>query len=441
MRFLGPTSTPLLNEETGPMVRRALQRARMIGNFATVQVIVQGIGFASGILLVRYLDQREYGFFTIANTMQGTISVLADMGISIGLVSIGGRVWQDRNRFGQLIRTAQKLRWKLGGLATVIVIPILYLMLARNGSSPFYCLLLIAFILAGIAAQLSFSVLSVVPRLCSDIPRIQKIDLTGAIARLVALIGCAFLFLNAGIAVLIGSAAALLQFVMMRRYVGGVIDLDASENEDDRRAMLGFVKNQAPNAIFFCVQGQITIFLISFFGHHVGAVAEIGALGRLAMIFAILGQLLTNIFVPAFARAHTVRRLAWQYALITGGVTVFAGCMLAAAAFFPDQFLLVLGQQYAHLHRELFLMVAGTVANVIVSTIWLLNSAKAWIRGSWLYIPLTVATQIALIPSTDFSSVKSLLLFNLISTLPLLFLNILLTYRGFRSLSAETTAA
>ncbi len=296
------------------MVRRALKRVRMVGRFATVQVIVQIIGFASGILLVRYLDQRQYAYFTIANTMQGTIAVLADMGIGIGLMSIGGRVWQDRYRFGQLIRTAQVLRWKLGAVAIAIILPILHLMLVRNGASPRFSLLLIGFILAGIIAQLSFTILSVVPRLCSDVPRIQRIDLTGSIVRLVVLVGCAFLFLDASIAILVGSATLLLQFVMMRRYVGGVIDVHAPENDDDRRAMLGFVKNQAPNAIFYCVQGQITIFLISFFGHHAGAVAEIGALGRLAMIFAVLGQLMTNIFVPAFARAQTFRRLLMQYA-------------------------------------------------------------------------------------------------------------------------------
>ncbi len=423
------------------MVRRALQRARVVGNFVTVQAFVQLTGFAAGILLVRYLDQRQYAFFTIANTMQGTISVLADMGISIGLISIGGRVWKDRHRFGQLIRTAQMLRWKLGAVATVLIVPILYLMLTRNGATPRYGLLLIGFVLIGLAAQLSFSVLSVVPRLCSNVARIQRIDFISAIARLVALISCAFLFLNAGLAVLVGSAAALLQYLMMRSHVSDVIDLHAPENEEDRRAMLGFIKSQAPNAIFFCVQGQITVFLISFFGHHAGAVAEIGALGRLAMIFAILGQLMTNIFVPAFARAQTARRLRWQYAIITGGVIAFAGSVLGAAALFPHQFLFVLGPQYAHLHRELFLMVAGTVANVIVSTLWLLNAAKAWVAGSWLYIPLTLATQLALIPSTDFSSVNSLLLFNLISTLPILLLNILLTYRGFRSLPAETAAA
>ncbi|MEP6809167.1 MAG: polysaccharide biosynthesis protein [Chthoniobacterales bacterium] len=441
MRFLGPTSTPLLNEETGPMVRRALARARIIGNFASVQVIVQLLGFASGILLVRYLSQREYAYFTIANTMQGTINVLADIGISIGLISIGGRVWQDRARFGQLITTARHLRWKLCGVAVVIVTPILFLMLERNGAPLAYSAILITLTLAALAAQISYGVYAVVPRLRSDISRIQAIEFSGALVRIVVLIGCAFLFLNSGVALLVSAAAIFLQLALMRRYVANVIDLHAPENAEDRSAMVGFIKSQAANAIFFCVQGQITIFLISFFGTRTTAVAEIGALGRLAMIFAILGQLLTNIFVPAFARSQTSRRIRWQFAAIMAGVIAFGVVILSVAAFFPDQFLYVLGAKYAHLHREMFLMVAGTVANVIVATLWTLNAARAWIKGSWLYIPTTLATQIALIPYTDFSSVVSLLIFNLLSTIPNLLVNLWLSYRGFRHLDHSPATA
>ena len=77
-------------------------------------MLVQLIGFAAGILLVRRLDQHEYALFTIANTMQGTINVLADIGISIGLVSIGGRVWQDRHRFGELVGTGTEASAQAG---------------------------------------------------------------------------------------------------------------------------------------------------------------------------------------------------------------------------------------------------------------------------------------------------------------------------------------
>src|SRR5256885_4759467 len=110
---LVPASTPIVDEASTPILRRAFDHARRISTYAAVQVVVQLIAFGSGILLVRWLSQREYAFFTIANAMQGTLMLLADIGISTGLVSIGGRVWQDGHRFGQLISTGLAGRRKL----------------------------------------------------------------------------------------------------------------------------------------------------------------------------------------------------------------------------------------------------------------------------------------------------------------------------------------
>ena len=438
MSFFNPISPPLLEEGSAPTIRHAFQRARIVGNFAIVQAVVQIIGFLSGILLVRTLEQREYAYFTIANTMQGTINLLADIGISVGLVSIGGRVWQDRYRFGQLISTALSVRRKLGAVAIVIVTPVLYFLLVKNGASFFYTAVLVIVVLAGLLIQLSLGVLDVVPRLRSDVARIQSIDLTGAIARLLVLVTLMYFFLNAGVAVAVATATLLLQYAMLRKYVAGVIDLDAPENAEDRAAMFGFIRKLAANAVFYCLQGQITVFLISFFARRTSSVAEVGALGRLAMIFAILSNLLTNVFVPAFARCQSARKLRWLYAAIIGGVGAFSLLVLCGAEIFPDQFLFVLGSKYAHLHRELLLMVGGAILSALTGTFWALNASKAWVAGSWLYIPLTLATQIALIPYTDFSSVMGVLTFNLISAIPNLLLNIALSYRGFRSFQSAS---
>lgn len=438
MSFFGPITPPVLNEASTPVIRHALHRARVIGSFASVQVLVQLISFASGILVVRHLDQREYAFFTIANTMQGTINVLADIGISIGLVSIGGRVWQNRSRFGELISTALRLRRKLGAAAILAITPVLYFMLIRNGASVAYAIVLIAVVLAGLVIQLSVGVLSVVPRLHSDVSKIQAIDLTGAIARLLLLGGLMFVFLNAGAAAAVGSATLLLQYWILRRYVVRFVDLHARENIEDRTAMHGFIKNQAANAVFFCLQGQITVFLISFFGNHAGAVAEVGALGRLAMIFAVLSNLLANVFAPAFARCQSPRRLRWQYAGIVGSVAAFSAVLICIAAVFPHAFLFILGSKYSHLEKELLWMIAGAVASALTGTFWSLNAAKAWITGSWLYIPLTLGTQLAMIPFTDFGSVRGVLIFNVVSAVPNLLLNFVLSYRGFRSLRLTT---
>jgi O-antigen/teichoic acid export membrane protein len=433
-----PASPPVLDEAPTAIWRQTFDRVRRIGTYAVVQGVVQIIAFASGILLVRWLPQREYAFFTIANAMQATLMLLADIGISTGLISIGGRVWQDRHRFGELINTGLAVRRRLALGAVIIVAPILYAMLTKNGASPIYTLLLIALVLAGFSIQLSIDIFSVVPRLHSDIARIQKIDFACAIVRLILIIGLVYLFATAGLTVAIASATLVLQYLLLRSYAAKLVDLGASENSEDRREIVRLIKNLAANALFYCFQGQITIFLISFFGRHAASVAEVGALGRLAMIFTVLMNMLTNIFVPAFARCQDKSKLRLLYGAIAGGVIVFSAIVLAGTALFPEQFLLILGNRYTHLHRELVLMVGVAVVTALAGALWLLNAAKAWIAGSWLYIPLTLAAQIALIPFTDFSSVASVLTFNLISVVPSLLLNLVLSFRGFRSFVPAT---
>jgi hypothetical protein len=153
-------------------------------------MLVQLIGFAAGILLVRQLDQHEYALFTIANTMQGTINVLADIGISIGLISIGGRVWQDRNRFGELISTGLKLRRKLGATGgfncDTIALPYASkersFRLLRHDPDHRPSLVGYAFSCRSVC-WMSFHVCA------PDIRQIQRIDLTGSAVRLAILVG------------------------------------------------------------------------------------------------------------------------------------------------------------------------------------------------------------------------------------------------------------
>jgi hypothetical protein len=86
-----------------------------------------------------------------------------------------------------------------------------------------------------------------------------------------------------------------------------------------------------------------------------------------------------------------------------------------------------------HLEHELVLMVGGAVASALTGTFWALNASKAWIAGSWLYVPLTLVTQAAMIPFVDFSTVRGVLVFNLFSAVPNLLINLALSYRGLRS--------
>ena len=172
--------------------RRLVHRAKLLGKFVSVQLLAQALGAASGILLVRLLSQREYAYFTIANSMQATMNILADTGLSVGLSAIGGKVWQDPRRFGQLIATTVRLRRSLFLISGSVVTPVLVWMLMTKGASHVYAGALCLVVLLGVNFQLLTGVLVVVPRLLSQIGRVQFLDLLSAIVRL-GLLGVAYL--------------------------------------------------------------------------------------------------------------------------------------------------------------------------------------------------------------------------------------------------------
>lgn len=395
----------------------------------SVQAVVQVLGFASGLLLVRSLTQKEYAYFTIANSMQATMSILADSGISIGLTSIGGKVWQDRQRFGELINTALRLRRYLAAIAVAVVAPLLMWLLISNGAPKPYAAIITLAVLLALNYQLLIGVLGIVPRLHSQINRVQKLDAMAAVSRLILLVAAYFIFLDAVIAIFIGIVGVLAQYVFLKRWTSDNIEPGAPINREDRATMLDTVKHQAPNAVFYCLQGQLTVWLISIFGNTQN-IAEIGALGRLGMVFSIINAVMMSIVLPGFARVQSAVLLRKRYFQITGGYLLLGGGLITAAALFPDLLLWILGSKYAHLRNELLLMMTMSAVNALISTMWSLNGTKAWIQYSWLNIPATTLTQIALLFFLDISMVRGVLLFGVFSLAPTFVLNATLTYRG-----------
>src|SRR5688572_18668775 len=153
-----------------------LSWTKLLTRFLTLEALVQGLTFACGIIIVRALPKADYALFTVANTMQATINLMADNGIGSGITAIGGRVWQDRFRFGQLINTAMRLRRGFAVISVALVTPLLFWMLARNGASFSYGALITAAVLLGFYFQLTVGMLMPVLRLHLEVNRIQHIN-------------------------------------------------------------------------------------------------------------------------------------------------------------------------------------------------------------------------------------------------------------------------
>jgi O-antigen/teichoic acid export membrane protein len=405
---------------------------KTLSKFVTIQIFVQLLSLASGILLVRTLNRNEYAYFTIANTMQGTMSVLADSGVGCALSAIGGKVWQDRQRFGQLINTAIHIRRYLSIISITAVTPILIWMLVSNGASIIYTIAIVLAVIIGFNFQLNTGVLIVVPKLHSQINRIQNLDLISAISRLTLLVFAYLTFMNTAVALVTASITFGLKNLLLNRWIADSINTKAPFNKQDQTDILKSIKYQAPNAIFYCFQGQITVWLISIFG-NVQSIAEIGALSRLGVIFYIITSILNSIVLPKFARCQSVELLSKRYWQILGVYCLISTGLLGVALLFPRQLLWILGNQYTNLEKEVFLMVISTVVQSFGGILWSINASKAWIRYSWLFIPIIIATQVFLLMFLNISTVTGVILFNLFSILPALFLNFYMTYEGIRS--------
>ncbi len=407
---------------------------RLLAGFASAQLVIQLLGFLSGILIVRYLSKPDYAWFTIANTLVATMGMLADSGISGALSAVGGTVWQDDARFGSLIRTALTLRRRLALAAVLVVAPVFVWMLVKNHAPAATIAVVVPAALLSLSLQLTAGVLGVVLSLRQEIRRMQFLGLAAALLRLTLLAPACLVFIDVRVAVIIGTVGMALQVWLLRRWVSTSVSWHAPESADYREQILSIVKRQAPLTIFYCLQSQIIIWLISIFG-NAQRVAEIGALGRFAMIFTLISSVMNGIVVPRFARCQDRSILQRRYWQVAAGFTFLAGSLVTLSAIFPRPLLWVLGAQYANLENEVWLMMLSAASSGLFVALVSLTYSKGWIIPAAISIPMEIVTQLILILAFDISTVRGVLLIGCLGSLPLIVLNIIIAHLEMRKLS------
>jgi hypothetical protein len=406
----------------------------VLARFFTAQVLTQAFGMVAGLWLIRALPKMEYAWFTLASGWQGMLALLADSGISMALMSIGGRVHDDPGRLGRLVTECVRLRKWLFVAVVVVVIPLLGSLLYKSGASWSECLVLCALVIGASYFNLSMSVYSAVPKICAQYERLLRFDVGSAALRL-ALIGVGISFFPLAIfPVTITGLVIVAQWYLSRRWAADTVPLDFSRRSEDRTEIVSLIKSNAPNTLYFCFQGQISLALITWFG-RTEQVADVGALGRLAMLLGVFMGVVGSVLAPAFAREKKIHRLIRQYGLIVGAFVGLGILLLTAAFFLPEPFLLLLGPKYFHLEHELFWMVLSIVFSNIVTVMWVLNSSRGWIRHMWIEIPLSMAVQLTACFWLDLGTVKGVLQLGCFAPLSAFLVNIMLTRNGFLGLA------
>lgn len=404
------TDTPSLKENKNVKVNTWIKLIAVAGSG---QMIVQILSLASGILVIRLLSTREYAFYTIANTMLGTMTVLADGGIGAGVMAQGGKIWQDKDKLGTVLATGLHLR-KIFAIGSLLVsIPILLFLLFKQNASIYEALIIVLTLIPAFYAALSDSILEIGPKLHQAIKKLQYNQVKVALIRLVFTVTSVFIFPWTAVLLLANGIPRIYGNISLRKIAYSFASKSQEVNDLIKKDILKVVKRMLPEICYYCLSGQLNIWLISLFGSTT-ALASLGALGRLAMLFTFFSTLFNILIVPRFARLPDQKHKMLRYVVfIFLGIMFISGAAILISYFFADNILLILGNKYLGLHKELILSVINSCVSILSGSFFSLLISRGWAIHPVPYILINIITTIVAALTLNVSSLQGVLYFNI----------------------------
>jgi O-antigen/teichoic acid export membrane protein len=413
-----------------PKYDTVIKWGKLISITGGAQFIVQVVGFVSGLLIIRLLPIQEYALYTLANTMLGTMIVLADGGISTGVMAQGAKVWQDKEKLGAVLVTGLDLRRKFAVGSLIVATPILIYLLLLNAASLLTTLLIVASLIPAFFAALSDTLLEIVPKLHQDILPLQKNQVWVGVGRLFLTGLTIFIFPWTFVVILASGIPRIYGNIKLKQIAFSKVDSKQIPDAKIRNEILVVVRRMMPESIFYCVSGQITIWILSLFG-TVNALASIGAIGKLGAIFNFFAVVFSVLIVPEFAKLDMVKSN-----LKKAMIAVFVGCFMLTiiiiliTSIFSNELLWILGKHYKNLNNELVLSMIAACISFFQVCFFGLNNSRGWVINPILYITIVILTIIVAILMFDVSTLTGILYFNI--TVTSVQAIILLTYSFYR---------
>ena len=391
---------------------------KLVGVTGGAQVLIQGLGFLVGIYIIHILSKEQYAYYTLANTMLGTMAVLADGGISTGVMAEGGKEWEDRKQLGEILATGMHMRKQFALGSLLVSIPILFYLLNDQGLDWWQSALLIACLIPAFLAALSGSLLQIVPRLHQEINELLKINVQLNVVRLVLTLPVLYFVPFASLAILASGVGQWVNNIQLRKLSLGKADWKTAPNPEYRRRIMEKVKKVLPGSIYYCISGQITVWLIAFFS-STESVAEIGALSRLMMVLTLVKLSLDMLVVPRYARLPSSKSVViarfFQVLLLLITLSVV---IVGAVALFPQWFLWILGDGYQNLEYEVVLMTIGSCITLMSGVAYLMASSRGIIPNPYLFIVFNIVGEVILIYFfIDYTTLEGVIIFSIYAAL------------------------
>jgi hypothetical protein len=420
---------------------KLLEWGKLASITAFSQALIQAIGLISGVFIIRILPTREYAFYTLANTMLGTMTILADSGIGTGVMAQGGKIWQDKEKLGVVLATGLNLRKKFAIGSLIISVPILMILLHKHHASLLMSFFLVVAIIPAFFTTLSHTILEIAPKLRQDITPLQKNLIGVSIGRLLMLVSTLFIFPWAAVAIIGSGVPMIWANIKLRKISSGYADYHQKPDPEVSANIIKIVKRLSPTAIYYCASSQIGLWLISFFG-STAAVAQIGALGRLSIILTLFSVLYNTIVAPRFARLPDKRAILFaRYMQTQISLLLLSGSVIFLVWAFPSQILWILGSKYSNLQTALLLNIVGSCLGLITGISFTLYTSRGWAINPLISIPINIVAIIVGALLFHVSTITGVLLLNIWTSVVQVIMNTIYSFYKIWTVESIVEAA
>lgn len=408
------SAQPLVQERDreGPGVLR--RWIGILSAYFTAQTLTQLLGIAAGLLLINFMPVSEFALYTLALSVTTFFTFVSDLGSTTSLVHFFHRARTEGEEFQPYVDAVLSLRrgaFLVGAVAVAGAFPFFA---AGKGFGLAESLLAAGGIVLGVWFQISASLRVLALRLGDRYGPSYRAEVAGSGLRLVLTLGLIASRLLWAWAALLASALASAAVALLARPERERRPEKASLRPA-RRRVLRYLLPTLPSALYFSVQGPLTVWLAATFG-GTRTIAEVGALGRLGLLVGIFSSLTGVVFLPRLARITDDRHYLRRFLQFGGLLSLVALGLFGAAALAPDLFLLLLGPHYRGLHRELLVVVAGSGLALLDGYLVSVNLARSWTRWQGLAVALLVASQAVLVTVLPLATTAGVLSFSLASS-------------------------
>lgn len=393
-----------------------IRQAIVVGGMESFGTALGGI---AGLLIVNFLPKEQYAAYTFLLACMALMSGIGELGLSHCVLPVVGRRAGEPRWVVGVCHEIFRWRWILLAFGMVIVVPYWLNASVKHGwLSPEYLAASAAAVVVALLtlrASYSYAILM----LLRHISALNRASLAMHCSRfaLVALVLLAPLNAWASMGLLLATAASqAVDIWLQQRAVkaNGIAAwrLDAQERKVVHRETLRIALPLVPSAVFFQIQGVITVLIVSVFG-TTDMMAEVGALGRLAMILVVLDRVTNMLLFPAIARSpggpSFLRKLLLVNAAYLGAMLLIFLSSLAL----PHYWMLLLGPQYKAQEPHLWMAIGAYVLTSASGFAFRTLAGRGATTRQWITIPLVIAVQVAFVAGVGVGSLPQVLAFNL----------------------------